>query len=86
MTRYFLQFSREERRKVEFVVMDMSSLFRSVAKSCFPHAKIIADRYPYSNGFTEGCNNKTKVLKRVCFGLRNFEHFRNRILFCSTYA
>ncbi len=43
-------------------------------------------RYPYSNGFTEGCNNKTKVLKRVCFGLRNFEHFRNRILFCSTYA
>ena len=23
----------------------------------------------YSNGFTEGCNNKTKVLKRVCFGV-----------------
>ena len=43
-------------------------------------------RYPYSNGFTEGCNNKTKVLKRVCFGLRNFEHLRNRILFCSTSA
>ena len=42
--------------------------------------------YPYSNAFTEGCNNKTKVLKRVCFGLRNFEHFRNRILFCSTSA
>ena len=38
---------------------------------------------PYSNGFTEGCNNKTKVLKRVCFGVRNFERFRNRILHCS---
>lgn len=38
---------------------------------------------PYSNGFTEGCNNKTKVLKRVCFGLRNFERFRSRILHCS---
>ena len=25
-------------------------------------------------------------VQRVCFGLRNFEHFRNRSLFCSTYA
>ena len=38
---------------------------------------------PWSNGFIEGCNNKTKVLKRVCFGMRNFRNFRNRILFCS---
>lgn len=38
---------------------------------------------PYSNGYTEGCNNKTKVLKRVCFGVRNFSRFRNRILHCS---
>lgn len=37
--------------------------------------------YPYSNGFTEGCNNKIKVLKRVSFGLRNFERFRKRILY-----
>lgn len=34
----------------------------------------------YSNGYTEGCNNKTKVLKRVCYGVRNFPRFRNRIL------
>lgn len=39
---------------------------------------------PWSNGFIEGCNNKTKVLKRVCFGMRNFRNFRNRILFCHT--
>ena len=37
---------------------------------------------PWSNGFIEGCNNKTKVLKRVCFGMRNFSNFRKRILFC----
>jgi len=42
-----------------------------------------AIRFPWSNGFTEGCNNKTKVLKRVCFGVRNFHRFRNRILHCS---
>ena len=39
---------------------------------------------PWSNGFTEGCNNKTKVLKQVCFGMRNFSNFRKRILFCNT--
>ena len=39
---------------------------------------------PWTNGFIEGCNNKTKVLKRVCFGMRNFNHFRKRILFCNT--
>ena len=39
---------------------------------------------PWSNGFTEGCNNKIKVLKRVCFGVRNFKNFRRRILHCNT--
>lgn len=36
---------------------------------------------PYTNGFTEGCNNKIKVLKRNAFGLHNFKTFRNRILY-----
>jgi transposase len=36
--------------------------------------------YPYTNGFTEGCNNKIKVLKRISFGVSNFPRFRNRIL------
>ena len=34
----------------------------------------------YTNGFTEGCNNKIKVLKRIAFGYRNFANFRQRIL------
>lgn len=36
--------------------------------------------YSYSNGFTEGVNNKIKVIKRNAFGFRNFDRFRNRIL------
>ena len=39
---------------------------------------------PWSNGYVEGCNNKTKVLKRVSYGMRNFNNFRKRILFCNT--
>ena len=34
----------------------------------------------YTNGFTEGCNNKIKVLKRIAFGYRSFENLRQRIL------
>lgn len=34
----------------------------------------------YTNGFTEGANNKIKVLKRNAYGYRNFHRFRNRIL------
>lgn len=37
-------------------------------------------RVQYSNGFTEGKNNKIKVLKRNAFGFRNFENYRKRIL------
>lgn len=39
----------------------------------------------YTNGYTEGCNNRTKVLKRICFGVRNFNRFRNRLLFIANY-
>ncbi len=35
---------------------------------------------PYTNGFTEGSNNKIKVIKRNGYGFRNFKNFRNRIL------
>lgn len=39
-------------------------------------------RVPYTNGSTEGTNNKIKVIKRNAYGLRNFNRFRNRILHC----
>ena len=34
----------------------------------------------FSNGFTEGLNNKIKVIKRVAFGYRNFRFFRLRLM------
>lgn len=38
----------------------------------------------YSNGFTEGTNNKIKVIKRNAYGYRNFNNFRKRILLATT--
>ena len=35
----------------------------------------------YSNGFTEGTNNKIKVIKRIGFGYKSFKLFRTRILY-----
>ena len=35
---------------------------------------------PYTNAFTEGKNNKIKVLKRNGYGLRNFNRLKTRIL------
>ena len=35
----------------------------------------------YTNGFTEGTNNKIKVIKRNAFGYKNFNFFRKRILY-----
>ena len=35
----------------------------------------------YSNGYIEGHNNKIKVVKRLSFGIKNFNILRNRILY-----
>ena len=35
----------------------------------------------YTNGFTEGTNNKIKVIKRNAFGYKNFKFFRQRLLY-----
>lgn len=42
-----------------------------------------AFKYGYTNGPIEGFNNKIKVLKRVSYGIKNFDRFRNRILHCT---
>jgi Transposase and inactivated derivatives len=47
------------------------------------HEEILnAFKYQFTNGPTEGFNNKIKVLKRISYGVRNFDRFRNRILHC----
>lgn len=43
--RYFKTFSHATRKKVKFIVMDMSNQFKKVMSALFPHAHIICDRY-----------------------------------------
>ena len=35
----------------------------------------------FSNGYTEGLNNKIKVIKRTAYGFRNFKFFRLRLMY-----
>ncbi|SOB91244.1 transposase [Ureibacillus xyleni] len=41
--------------------------------------------FGYSNGFLEGINNKTKVLKRNAYGFRRYEHFKAKIILGHMY-
>ena len=78
--------SQEARPKLSDWVMDAgnSSLhrFATCAKTMSNWSVGILNSFdfPYTNGFTEGANNKIKVLKRNAYGYRNFYRFRNRIL------
>ncbi|MEK5324073.1 transposase [Aeribacillus sp. FSL M8-0254] len=36
--------------------------------------------YPFNNGYIEGVNNTTKVIKRMSYGNKSFERLRKKIL------
>ena len=67
-----------------FLQVHMSQLpeFTAVAQTFANWSKEILNsvELPYTNGFTEGCNNRIKVLKRISFGMPRFKRFRQRIL------
>lgn len=41
-------------------------------------------KHGISNGFVEGNNNKIKVIKRISYGLRNYDNFR-KLIFLRLY-
>lgn len=83
--------NRTEAKKMMLEWLDEASecgieSFEKCAKTMFNWFTGILNSFdtPYTNGFTEGCNNKIKVLKRNAYGYRNFKRFRKRILFMFT--
>ncbi len=50
----------------------MLRLWREAILNYFDH--------PYTNGFLEGKNNRIKVVKRMAYGYRNPQNFRQRIM------
>ena len=77
----------------DFKINKLSNWIKYNLESDIPELKECAKTYqhwyceiknslevPYSNGPTEGFNNKIKVLKRISFGVRNFTNFKARII------
>lgn len=79
---YFNKFSLEERKKVKYVVMDLWQPYKDVAKTYFPNAKIVADRFHYTRYIVQAVD---KIRKQVQAKLtpeerRYFKHSRKLLL------
>ena len=62
--KHFLEYPYEKRAKIKKVVMDLSTLFRSVAKKIFPEAKIIADKFHVIRVVTNSLENVRKRIQK----------------------
>ncbi|UWF57310.1 ISL3 family transposase [Staphylococcus hyicus] len=66
--------------------LDISKGLKRAIKTLINYLPYIANtvQNPHlTNGPIEGINNKIKLIKRVAYGYRNFNNFRNRILIIS---
>lgn len=62
------------------------SSFNRVAKTMARWKQEIVQSfmYPYNNGYIEGVNNTTKVIKRISYGIKSFDRLRKKILWRQT--
>lgn len=60
LIKYFQNFSRKARNNVKYIVMDMYTPYIKLAKTCFPNAKIIFDRFHIVNLISRSLN-KTRI-------------------------
>lgn len=62
---YFSSFPKEERRRVKYVVMDMSHLFYAVLKEFFPQATFIADKFHFARQVFWALENVRKTRQKT---------------------
>lgn len=79
---YFNKFSKEERKKVKYVVMDLWLPYKDLAKTYFPNAQIVADRFHYVRYIVQAVDT---IRKKVQNNLtqeerRYFKHSRKLLL------
>lgn len=79
---YFNKFSLEQRKKVKYVVMDLWQPYKDLAKTYFPNAKIVADRFHYVRYIVQAVNTVRKqVQSRLTPEERkHFKHSRKLLL------
>ncbi|AKS65979.1 transposase [Staphylococcus schleiferi] len=88
-----LRYALKENDKVAFQVAlknievnRISPQLQTVIKTLRKHNEMINHTMEYSSltdGPLEDINNKIKLIQRISFGYRNFEHLRSRIILCT---
>ena len=79
---YFNKFSRKQREKVKYVVIDLWNPYKDLAKAYFPNAKIVADKFHYTRYANEAVDLlRKKVQKNLPAKERKFfKHSRKLLL------
>lgn len=79
---YFNKFSLKQREKVKYVVIDLWNPYKDLAKTYFPNAKIVADKFHYSRYANEVVDLlRKKVQKNLPTKERKFfKHSRKLLL------
>ena len=62
---YFNQYPMKMRKKVRYIIMDLSSQFYSMMRSCFPKAKIIADKFHVVRLITWALDKVRKKVQKI---------------------
>lgn len=79
---YFNKFTLEERKKVKYVVIDLWKAYKDLAKTYFPNAKVVADRFHFTRYATEAVDAVRKqVQEKLSRNERKyFKHSRKLLL------
>lgn len=60
---FFARFSRKERNKVKFIVIDLWKPYEKVIRKLFPHATLVADKFHYQRLVNRSLN---EIRKQAC--------------------
>ena len=79
---YFNSFSLEQRKKVKYVVIDLWKAYKDLAKTYFPNAKIVADKFHFTRYVTEAVDTVRKQVqdKLPRAERKYFKHSRKLLL------
>lgn len=79
---YFNKFSLEQRKKVKYVVIDLWKAYKDLAKTYFPNAKVVADKFHFTRYTTEAVDIVRKqVQEKLSRSERKyFKHSRKLLL------
>lgn len=79
---YFNKFSLEERKKVKYIIMDLWQPYKDLAKTYFPKAKIVADRFHYTKYIVQAVDTVRKKVQNTLTPeeRRYFKHSKKLLL------